>query len=537
MCVCCGNGKMLTCTLVNPKNQDVYMWGTSNTRGPSAMFAKHASWDRCDNNEHFHITLFAFRTLRKHAENVRCVPLESVTVRVTASTEKTKTFKFANKVELVLTLEHASLGLEDVQDALMKSQEDRASKCYTYMSEFFDTHNITTKNPEKRYLSSAMRESDWVTRNGASYEKMPALSGWPQMSRLSFNVAEYWPRAVICACNLLGANVDAILANRMSNHKQILDVLLVVTLTAFAGSYPLEPELKDSRTLGSLTMMTNRDCEDMALTTCAVFHWMKSSAHTVFPGEGSAARMAKRLRDHLHTFADAGCLTCVANGSVAVPGKKQGGKPCGHVLAVLCRHTGENCLHDALPIESTRPSSPYCQTIASYTCTPQGTKAFARTQQYAYKNYKEGIKAVKPLQFVQYHTCIMLQFKDRTGICTISDGKKTRLGGGLKEMMKPTKPYRTRVVYFNVPKDAAYDPLVAALAHHPNYNIIDKAIKAHGWDETKLGIVNPQEMIQLKDFEFCTDPRKAQEKGPMAITSCVAYSFKSPTYIDAIYHR
>ena len=168
---------------------------------------------------------------------------------------------------------------------------------------------------------------------------MPALGGWPQLERLSFDPIVYWPRAVTYAVILLGARVD--LLNFFT--ADAFRVLLVAALTAFAGNYPMFPETVDDRSLGGIKLGRNRDCDDMAMTVVATFNYLKKIP---IPNYGNTEISALCMILHAflkQEFTTAACIVCRAIAHVADPNipASHDSKKNGHVFAVLSTATVE----------------------------------------------------------------------------------------------------------------------------------------------------------------------------------------------------
>jgi hypothetical protein len=443
--------------------------------------------------EEFLLSVMAFSTNKgPYAERVG--PIGSIVLKInkteTTITEKWKSGKIT--VEGPCTV---------ITDSVVKTQYD-AVIC-AKQDLMHTVKHIKSTRRARDYLASAFVESDWVYKG--RYILSPAVSGWPQQDRLRFDVGIYWPRAVAVACHLLQPDVVELL--KPGIHTDILDILVVVTLTVFAGNYPLVAESRDDRGLGAIKLDLNRDCDDMAITACAVFNRMKQAP----AGEGTLASL---IHAHLHTFVEAATIVCEANGKVSVPGQPEG-TPTGHVCAVLCRESGQHMLRGGLIVESTRPSSPFELPLDTYMTGTE--RAFSRP---TYAPTDEGIMAVKPLIVAQYIELFMIHTRDTSYVC-VAEGA---LGASLEDMLSGAGT----ALPIQCNPNAKYIDKFNALSHRPCYEQMDKVCIDMGWDQ-KLGThahtpaIYPSTEVFV-DYTQLANPREAHAPA-LFITQFIAYCF------------
>jgi hypothetical protein len=406
-------------------------------------------------------------------------------------------------------------GMVDITEELALSQYDAVVAAQKDLSQAIETLQI--KKGERGYASSAIVESDWV--RGGKFILSPGISGWPQANRIRFDIGVYWTRALAFACHLLAPDLVGI---RDRPGEKVLDVLLVATLTALAGNYPLLPESRDDRGVGAIKLDLNRDCDDMALTVCAAFNHMKANAVAAMSYAGCTdfEWLANKLHCHLHVFAAAATIVCEANGTVAVPGKPMP-TPCGHVFVILCRQLGKNMLVNGLVVEATRPSSPYASTIASHT-TASGKQAFRRSNAYAPGD--KGVASLKPLHLEQYIKLFMVHTAVDSYLCTMEGA----FGVSLANMLSGGGEV------FKIPcsQAARYTERFDKLSHKPRYEQVDDACEKHGWSEQQLGLTIDGPLTYPSDhikatFRTISNPRASTNTPPKCyyITRFIAYCF------------
>jgi hypothetical protein len=439
-------------------------------------------------------------------------PVMSVAVKITPGGDTRIECTRESVGQLVL----AGVGMVDITEELILSQYDAVVAAQQDLSHVLQT--LKVKGGDKGFASSAVVESDWV-RDG-KFIISPGISGWPQANRIRFEVSTYWPRAVAFACHLLAPDIESI---RDRPGEEVLDVLLVAALTALAGNYPLMPESRDDRGVGAIKLDLNRDCDDMAITVCAVFNHMKTTQVGATPYaectdfEWLANRLHCHLRGH---FVAAATVVCRANGTVALPGKALP-TPCGHVFAILCRQIGDTMLVGGLVVEATRPSSPFASKLSSHK-TASGAQAFRR--HHTYSPSDKGVSSLKPLHPEQYIALFMVHTATDSYLCTM-DGT---LGASLESMLKGGG----KVEKIVCSEAAKYTERFNRLSHTPRYEQVDSACEKYKWSETQLGLTidgpltYPSHHID-RTFRTISNPRAATEN-PLKcynITRFIAYCF------------
>jgi len=443
--------------------------------------------------EEFLLSVMAFSTNKgPYAERVG--PIGSIVFKInTTGTPITEKWKSGNIV-VDGPCENITANVIQTQYAAVKHAKHELARALKH---------IKSTRRTRGYLASALVESDWVYKG--RYVLSPAVSGWPQEDRLRFDAGVYWPRAVAVACHLLQPDVAELL--KFGIHTDILDILVVVTLTVFAGNYPLVAESRDDRGLGAIKLDLNRDCDDMAITVCAVFNHMKRAPL-------NKGTLAALIHAHLCTFVEVATIVCEANGTVAVPGQSSG-TPSGHVCAMLCRETGPHMLRRGLIIESTRPSSPFEAPLNTYLIN--GHAAFTRP---IYARTDDGILAVKPLITEQYIELFMVHTHNTSFVCVVDN----TLGASLKQMLSGEGT--TQAIECN--PNAKYSNTFLELSHKPCYEQMDTVCIKEGWN-TVLGThahapaEYPSKTV-APDYTRCANPREAHANA-LFITQFIAYCF------------
>jgi len=445
--------------------------------------------------EEFLLTVMAFSTNKgRHAERVG--PIGSLVFRINnAVNSLTEKWKTAN-----VTITGPCT---DITGEIIRKQYNAVKKAKHNLDD--SVRYLKSTRHARDYLASAFVESDWVYKG--RYVLSPAISGWPQTDRLRFDVDVYWPRAVAIASHLLQPipNLEQLL---MDNPKDdVLDILLVVALTAFAGNYPLVAESRDDRGVGALKLDLNRDCDDMAITVCAVFNYMRRE-------KARGTSLASMIHRHLQTFAGAATIVCEANGKVSVPGQPDG-TPTGHVCAVLCRELGPHMLRGGLIVESTRPSSPFQSALNTHMVGNQS--AFTRP---LYSPTDPGILSVKPLIVEQYIQLYMVHTSDTSFVCV----KGGELGASLEAMLAGEATAQE----IKCDVDSKYTSTFLTLSHQPCYEQMDDVCIKQGWGDL-LGMhantpaVYPCSKVATK-YARMANPREAFVDA-LFITQFIAYCF------------
>jgi len=440
---------------------------------------------------------FSHKAGRRFAEQVGPVGAVALRVRASASSMAggvSTTFALGDGTSLSVTTT-GPVAAEDITGQLVAEQYEAVMDAAACLERA--TAPFVVSAGARKYLAAAFVESDWVYES--KYVLSPALGGWPQLGRIRFDPAVYWPRAVAVACHLLVPNVGGILAGCPD---AVLDVLLVATITAFCGNYPLRPESRDDRGVGALKLDLNRDCDDMAISAAAVFTFMRATPPAEYPG----SPLAGAIHRHLHQFSHACTVVCLAVGAVAAPGSPPI-PPCGHVFAMLCRAAG--VVAGALVVEATRQSSPHPAPIEGMRTDDQAPA------------FDPKIGAVVPLDVHQYVECFAVYTLAETRLCltgeSVGASLAALLGGGATTHL--------------VACGRGYSKLFLELSHKPDYGQVDDECVRMGWGPDRLGITvhspaaYPSAHIP-PDFKAMANPRGCAPGTPaFAVTQFVAYCF------------
>lgn len=413
--------------------------------------------------------------------------------------------------------------LTDVSAAYAKEQDRRAQIAVRELASWLRATKLTFAPGCRPYMAPAMVEADWAHRG--SFGQAPALSGWPQLKRLSFDPARYWPRAVEYACLLLEPDIATILTER---NPDALRVLAVAALTAFAGNYPSLPETVDDRSLGALKLGRNRDCDDMAITAVAAFNVLQAAGNVQYTTGSTLAYNTLSCLVHAHLvaqFKTAACVVCRAVAHVANPGvaASKADKRCGHVFAILspaapdasgqCHGLFEN----AAVVEATRISSPFAQPLDTH-LGAAGGRLFCR--KHVYELNEPGIRCVKPLNVNQYPECIAAYTASRTYALTTGNV----IGCPLSTLLIGGAAAGATLVA--CPRLAAYSASAALLSHHISLEEVDRAVEAYRWHD-KLGLAKSARPVGASPaiaYDYTGDTRQVHSKG-MKICNITLYGF------------
>jgi hypothetical protein len=418
----------------------------------------------------------------------------------------------------------------DVSETYAARQRNRAQAATSDYRAWKKRNKVVFEEGADPFLQPAMIEAEWSF--GGHFDIVPAITGWPQLGRVEFTTAVYWPRATAYAQLLLGVTDEGAAAILREDKTKanpphldnVLTVFVVVALTAFAGSYPFMPETVDDRSPGAIKLDRNRDCDDMAITTVAVFNKLAKEAaqhgQRQF-GKTLPLRLAAvALRFLTSKYKSAATIVCRAYPHVANPNdpaqsKKGGPKPKlgGHVYAILATHkpdeTGasEQLLENATIVESTRVSSPFIQDLHHPMFELNGNRVFCRA--HTYDRGEKGIQCVKPLILEQYAQNITANTEHHTyAIGTPQPDGTFKVGADCANMLKGA----AKAMKITPESDAAaYDGEAASLCHRLNYDRIDKAVLRYGW-KTKLGYDAESQPIaadlDVSNFTHMGDPRQ-----------------------------
>ena len=415
----------------------------------------------------------------------------------------------------------------DVSKTYATRQRARAEAATNDFNVWKGQNNVVFEPGAEPYIQPAMIEAEWSF--GGHFGIVPAITGWPQLGRVEFTTTTYWPRATAYAQLILGITdegVRAILAASAAhaepaNLDNVLTVFVVVALTAFAGSYPYMPESVDDRSPGAIKLDRNRDCDDMAITTTAVFNKLSKEAtrcgHCWF-GEEPAHKLAAVALKFLTTkYKTAAAIVCRANPHVANPNdsapQKAVPKLGGHVYAILSTKepddTGANeqLLEGATIVESTRVSSPFIHDLHHAMFNLADARIFCRA--HTYSRGERGIQCVKPLIPEQYAQNIAAYTEHHTYIIGTRQPDGTfKVGAdcpnvleGVAKALKITPESES----------AAYDAEADSLCHRLDYDCIDAAVLRYGW-KTKLGYDTEAQPLSadldVGEFTHMGDPRQ-----------------------------
>tara|TARA_B100000795_G_scaffold268770_1_gene256462 strand:+ start:1740 stop:3416 length:1677 start_codon:yes stop_codon:yes gene_type:complete len=517
-------------TVVSSHDSGVVVWATANNGMPSRVTDAAGKFNMAAGE--VLITVLGWGSVpageeRSHATpQLQCIGSCVVAVSSGPATTLEVAVSPTTKVKVVCT--HR---VRDVTSTRHNEQDECARKAAVSYKNWLRHVELKFVDTSKAYCPPQMVEVEWAF--GGSFAKAPALSGWPQLGRLSFDPLIYWPRAVMYACMLTGADVDAIINTQPGTIDHAVGrVLLSSTLTAYSGNYPSIPETVDDRSLGGIKLGLNRDCDDMAISACAVFNYMKSLALIKFSENAGVvkehgkalAMLAERLHAYLRTFNTAACIICRAVAHVADPNvpTDEDSVMCGHVFATIskCPPTANgdcsNLLKEGVVIESTRQSSPFESAVE--TIMLNGKKVFRR--QHTYNPSEQGIRCLKPLITRQYPQCIAAYTSTDSYLLT----QDKAIGVPIAALLSGA----AGAVRIPCPEHGRYNAAVNDLCHRPCYEDIDDAIAKFKWSE-KLGL-KPVSTLRggqdQPDWDITGDPVILGSRG-VGLTKFTVYGFST----------
>ena len=409
-------------------------------------------------------------------------PTMAALVKMQHAPGKIATIKKGNTT---FTIENAEA--EDYTQQWQNKLNSTAENAMQYFRTFVTKQGLQLdrRHHVNEYCNPLMMEADMFL-NG-DYSPLSTLSGWPQCARIDVSNVHFL-RSVVYACVLTKCDLALVATHGLPLTEA--NVLITVCLTAFAGNYPVKPELVDDRTCGSLKLNTNRDCDDMAITVCAVFNALKKQGKKVFTDMPALkrtfgtkmCRVAELvLNAMLDNYGTALAVVCEAKPHIANPNIKgdKDSAPIGHVFAVLCRNasTGRYLFRGCLVIESTRASSPHATAMDKHTIN--GTQVFCRTP--VYDPSQHGIQCVKPFIAAQYPFCMAAYSADTSYLLANSDKK---VGVPIQDLIDGTAQ---SIAITDVPSNAQYCSIARQLCHCINYDTLDEACNNYNWP-AQLGI-------------------------------------------------
>lgn len=419
----------------------------------------------------------------------------SVAVEVSVSTatrskKKSKTSKFKYPVSQNCTVSldaPSNVVLEECSKAIVSEITTAASNAAKDYCEWLKRSGLQFAPSAEPYFQPTMVEAEWVFRG--NFINVPAITGWPQLNRLHFDALCCWSNAVTHACTLLGVNEEQICCILEAQAEfgstiafdKVMTVLTVLTITAFAGAYPIMPECVDDRTLGAMKLGTNRDCDDMAITVCAVFNHLKQKINTghmpVFPEDAKGLFDKMLLMFMLKKYKTAAAIVCRADPTVATADSNAKGHPLtGHVYAILSKvevdagGNAEALIRAATVVEATRVSSPYPESLDSPVFYINGCRVFTRS---TYVMGEKDIQHVKPYMPEQYVQNIAAYTADAT--YALVSGNIIGVPG--PEMAAGSQ--KVKAVRVHATSKSKY--VHNALAHHFDLADLDDAIAKYEW--------------------------------------------------------
>ena len=389
---------------------------------------------------------------------------------------------------------HAQIEFSNVSALYRDEQERRAEVAARELYQWVAGNELQFTDGCKPYFKPDMVEAEWAC--AGAFTRVPALGGWPQLERLSFDPMVYWPRAVAYAVILLGAHVDLLVASATSD---ALRVLLVAALTAFAGNYPMFPETVDDRSLGGIKLGRNRDCDDMAMTVVATFNYLKKIPIPNY-GNSDMAALSMMLHAFLkQEFTTAACVICRAVAHVANPNipTSHDSKKGGHVFAILSTAVVEesgqcvDLMRNCAVVEATRVSSPYTQLLRTHV-SANGQQLFGRQEEYNIS--RPGIRSVKPLNVAQYPQCIAAY--TTSGTYALTSGGS--IGCSLALLQSGGRAANAMLI--TCPSAAMYDDACRSLSHRVSLDVVDDAVRRYRWHE-KLGYDASSDSLSVATVE------------------------------------
>ena len=388
------------------------------------------------------------------------------------------------------------------RQGICQDMQSTADEAAVYQRAFLKKRGLSFKSHVGRIICNPhMLECDWVL-NG-KYNPVSAVSGWPQCARTVIDPIHF-ARAVTYACIVLNADVAHLNAHCKELPKNIADVLISCTLTAFAGNYPDCPEIVDDRSPSELKFGYNRDCDDMAITVVAVFNYLKSVNQAEFCkclmglttvcGEGIPAIACKIMCSMMSRYKTAAAIICQAVPHIAIPNSDdRDGDLIGHVFAIISPNkAGPDLMKGACLIESTRMSSPTNLAIPAYHVG--GKQAFPRKT--VYEIGQPGIQCVKPFNARQYPECISGYTQDQTFLFHNNDNV---IGVHIEDLLNGTAH---TLPMTNVPKQAQYPAICRRLSHRPAYSMMDAACEQYGWKELLAHNATVNPLVHMTDADW-----------------------------------
>ena len=426
-----------------------------------------------------------------NTNTVRCIGSVAVEVSASAPTtrkQKTKSCSFAVSKHCTATFHVPShINLEDCSKAIVSDIELAAKHAAKDYCDWLKMTKFKFVSGARPYFQPTMVEADWVFRG--NFISVPAIAGWPQLGRLKFNALCCWSNAVTHACTLLGVKLEQICTiletSRTKaddlNLDRVMTVLTVLAITAFAGAYPIMPETVDDRTLGAMKLGTNRDCDDMAITVCAVFNHLKdkfNSGHMPsFSDDPKGLLDRSVLLFMLGKYKTAAAIICRADPTVATADSEaKDHTVTGHVYAILSETevdaggNAEALIRGATVIEATRVSSPYPEALDSSAFFLNGTRVFTRS---AYVLGEKDIQHVKPYMPEQYLQNIAAYTTDATYALVSGDV----IGVSGPEMAAGSQKVKAVKVHATSKSKYVHN----ALAHSFDLADLDDAIAKYEW--------------------------------------------------------
>lgn len=314
------------------------------------------------------ITCMHWKDKRVHHKNTVILHLKHAPSLAAASEFNTDDFTLRTE-KTVVTNETRTIA-----NALSETSDKGTTAVYHHLRS-----NIRrSRNNHWEYVHTYMVESQF-----ASDVHIPCVQGLPQLCNVTPSIVHCWCNAVTYACIILGLPKipEGLITYPPKSPLDPNECVLAVALRILAGTYPLRAETVDDRTLGTLRLNTNRDCDDMAIQVAAsVNALLDSKCPPIHAAQHTclAYKYAGQLLDHLRCHFSAcwlvyGRATPKVKDPNCSPDDKEFG---GHVWAILRRNTEKNHVH----IECTRSTTAHPVSSVREYKDSKGNTVFTRDQ-------------------------------------------------------------------------------------------------------------------------------------------------------------
>lgn len=503
----------ITYKVEHPREKSPVVWCTCNNK--TVVTGSNGEIDTGETNQYILITVMGWDMPKDRDQTFRLQTITSFLFLLTDVSRRkvSKTFE-SNSVLLSIS---SHFHMEDVHSEHTRINDANVDATEKYLNKIMSQYKMVPYDNTPLYVKPSMVQADFAP--GGQMTRMPALNGWTQVNRLSFTPQVYWIRAVQYALLLTNGDIELIASNIKDLPRDVARTLAVSCLTSFAGNYPARSEYVDDRSLGVLKFDTNRDCDDMALTVCAVYNYMKKIGVIRYTKDRvlqatvdyNILLLAEYLHEFLITYYTcAVCVVCKALPHTADPNHAEDqSEMVGHVFAFLSvqkQHTNEyfnDFFKDGDLVESTRQSAPITSKLSLLT-TSDGQRYFKR---YDYIPGSSGIQNIKPLIPFQYPVCIKFSSADKTYLISKGD----TIGASLSDLITTPEACVCRALNPQIVNHP-----ILSVAHHPHIDNADQTFVINKWD-TKLGILPtmdmPFEKLHSADWTYVTAPTHHHAQG------------------------